>query len=102
MTKFSNNLSDAQLERLAILSEELGEAQQAIGKILRHGYNSWNPEVVGNNTNVSDLEKELGDVLFAIQMLQDAGDVSTTNINARMWEKAEKIKPYLHHQADSQ
>ena len=39
-----NQLSDAQLERLYILSEELGEAQQAVGKILRHGYDSKHPE----------------------------------------------------------
>lgn len=32
-----NQLSPAEAERLALLSEELGEAQQAIGKILRHG-----------------------------------------------------------------
>lgn len=40
MSKFSNKLNDAQSERLALLLEELGEAQQAIGKILRHGYQS--------------------------------------------------------------
>lgn len=33
-----NDLSNAELERLALLLEELGEAQQVIGKILRHGY----------------------------------------------------------------
>ena len=31
-----NKLSDAETERLAILAEEMGEAQQAIGKIIRH------------------------------------------------------------------
>ena len=30
--KFSNGLNDAEAERLAILLEELGEAQQAVGK----------------------------------------------------------------------
>jgi hypothetical protein len=39
--KFSNELSDAEVERLAILAEEMGEAQQCIGKILRHG--EWKP-----------------------------------------------------------
>lgn len=38
-----NGLTPAEAERLALLSEELGEAQQAIGKILRHGYDSSNP-----------------------------------------------------------
>ena len=43
-----NKLTAAQTERLAILSEELGEAQQAIGKIMRHGYDSCNP-LLGND-----------------------------------------------------
>ena len=40
---FSNGLNDAEAERLAILLEEFGEAQQAVGKILRHGYESYDP-----------------------------------------------------------
>jgi len=97
-TKFSNNLTDAQLERLAILSEELGEAQQAIGKIIRHGYHSWDPTVVGSGTNRDDLEKELGDVRYAIGLLCAAGDVEHGNILKRRDEKGDKILPYLHHQ----
>jgi len=100
---FTNGLTRAQEERLAILLEELGEAQQAIGKILRHGYDSCNPLLEpedGNpkTCNREDLEKELGDVRFAIELLQIEKDISRTDTNARMWEKAEKIKPYLHHQ----
>lgn len=38
MSQPFNQLTNAQAERLHILLEELGEAQQAIGKILRHGY----------------------------------------------------------------
>ena len=33
-----NELSPAEVERLAILAEEMGEAIQVIGKVLRHGY----------------------------------------------------------------
>jgi hypothetical protein len=40
MTVNFNGLAPAETERLALLLEELGEAQQAIGKILRHGYES--------------------------------------------------------------
>jgi hypothetical protein len=36
--EYFNSLTPAELERLSLLLEELGEAQQAIGKILRHGY----------------------------------------------------------------
>lgn len=93
-----NKLSDAQHERLAILSEELGEAQQAIGKILRHGYDSCNPYDPSGPDNRADLEKELGDVAFAVDLLIDNGDVSKYFIADRVLLKGEKIKPYLHHQ----
>ena len=100
-----NKLTAAQTERLAILSEELGEAQQAIGKILRHGYESCNPlwpEDDGEGgyerapTNRESLEKELGDVVFAINLL--GNDIHQPTIGRRVLAKAEKIKPYLHHQ----
>ena len=35
-----NNLSNEQLEALAILAEECGEVIQVIGKIIRHGLDS--------------------------------------------------------------
>jgi NTP pyrophosphatase (non-canonical NTP hydrolase) len=97
--KFSNELTDSQLERLAILSEEMGEAQQAIGKILRHGYESHNPDVPKAGwSNRHDLEKELGDVLFAVEMLWVSLDVSGHAVHQRKIAKSDKIKPYLHHQ----
>jgi NTP pyrophosphatase (non-canonical NTP hydrolase) len=95
---FSNKLTDAQLERLAILSEELGEAQQAIGKILRHGYESYNPIVNTGMTNRRELERELGDIDFAIDMLARAKDVSWAGIAMRRDSKIENIKRWLHHQ----
>jgi NTP pyrophosphatase (non-canonical NTP hydrolase) len=95
---FSNRLTDAQLERLAILSEELGEAQQAIGKILRHGYESCNPDGNQSRTNRDDLETELGDVMFAMSLISDAGEVSPIAVCERALIKAKKILPYLHHQ----
>lgn len=95
---FSNELTDAQAERLAILLEELGEAQQAIGKILRHGYESFDPtgKDVGDNRFL--LTRELGDVLTAIELMVTAKDVSEMAIQSRGIEKRWKIKPYLHHQ----
>ena len=56
---FSNELTPAESERLALLSEEMGEAIQAIGKILRHGYESTGPKTIVRNR--TSLEKELGD-----------------------------------------
>ncbi len=97
---FSNELSNAEIERLAILSEELGEAQQCIGKILRHGYESYNPVVDTGMTNRRELERELGDIYEAILMLSRARDVSDVAINKRQAEKRRKIKKYLHHQPE--
>jgi hypothetical protein len=96
--KFSNGLSDAQLERLALLSKEMGEAQQAIGKILRHGYESYNPLVDTGMTNRRELEREIGDVWVASEMVMDAHDVSRAGVIDRANAKKESLKKWLHHQ----
>lgn len=97
-----NGLTPAQHERLAILSEELGEAQQVIGKILRHGYDRWNPDKETESEfppdNRAELERELGDVVHAINLLLDSDDVQGDAIVKRTLLKAAKIRPYLHHQ----
>lgn len=91
-----NKLTPAEAERLALLSEELGEAQQAIGKILRHGYESRHPE--GGPTNRESLERELGDVRCAESLLTEASDLNPANIQAEAFNKSAKVRQYLHHQ----
>lgn len=95
---FSNELGSAEVERLAILSEELGEAQQCIGKILRHGYESYNPIVETGMTNRRELERECGDVFEAILMLCRSGDLNEAGINARQADKRKTMQRWLHHQ----
>ncbi len=102
-----NRLSPAELERLAILGEELGESQQAIGKILRHGYESTNPDAITHENEYPErnrwaLEKELGDVMYAIRSMCEARDLNASAIEQRATKKAEKIKKYLHHQPAKQ
>lgn len=101
-TEFTNGLTDAEAERLAILAEELGEAMQAVGKILRHGYESYDPareEEMGiEGQNRRDLEKELGDLKHAIDRMISADDLDAVAMTRRAAEKAKKIAPYLHHQ----
>ena len=92
-----NQLTPAQAERLAVLSEELGEAQQAIGKILRHGYKSHHPNIP-EITNRNSLEKELGDITFAISMLASMDDINYDKVTRYAFEKQSKIRKYLHHQ----
>lgn len=91
-----NQLTPAEAERLALLAEELGEAIQAIGKILRHGYNSRHPD--GGPTNRELLQSELGDVYAAMDMLSDAGDLDPLAISCAMFRKKERVMQYMHHQ----
>ena len=93
-----HGLNPAQAERLFYLLEELGEAQQAIGKILRHGYESRDPTKATptyddnrggqdcwrntSATNRETLARELGDVQRAINMLLEANDVSSNEMKA--------------------
>lgn len=96
-----NGLSHEQIERLALLSEELGEAQQAIGKILRHGYECHNPFDVTKTTNRAALEKEMGDVLLAMDLLTRSRELDCFAIDQRREDKRLKVQPYLHHQPHS-
>lgn len=95
-----NRLTNAQVERLGLVAEEMGESLQEIGKILRHGYFSSNPSVP-SNTNLENLEVELGDVLAAIDLLAAAGDVSGKRVSSHKSAKLSKLsngQAYLHHQ----
>lgn len=106
-----NQLSPAELERLAYLAEEMCEAGQIIGKIIRHGYESRDPTkavpvtddnrggTIGRHnsspTNRHLLETELGDVLRAVKMMTDAGDLKSD----RLHELSQRLPPlkYMHH-----
>lgn len=99
---FDTKLNDAQRERLALLTEELGEVQMVIGKILRHGYESVHP-VRRDLTNRQDLERELGDVLQAVKMMARAGDINENALEYWRLKKWQKVGRYLHFQgADGQ
>jgi len=94
-----NGLTPAEAERLALLAEECGEVIQAIGKVLRHGYeNSYD----NGETNRAALEREIGDVEAAIDMLIDALDVNTSTIEAAILRKKRAVSKYLHHQENQQ
>lgn len=93
-----NKLNPAEAERLFFLLEELGECQQAIGKILRHGYESVNPLAKDNETNRDALEKEIGDVSCAIQMLHNAKDIDEAVVYERAKIKHGSVKRWMHHQ----
>ncbi len=99
MNKPFNQLTDAEAERLALLLEELGEIQQAIGKILRHGYESTHPAFPDGLTNRQHLQKELGDAAARAQLMVCAGDIDAEYVNECAREKTAK-HAFLHHQDD--
>ena len=90
-----NELTPAEAERLAVLAEEAGEIVQAVGKILRHGYDSCHP--VSGVSNRASLEWELGDFVVSMGMLANTHDVSVEAIEARAAVKDKQIAKYLHH-----
>lgn len=92
-----NGLTPAEAERLALLAEELGECTQAIGKILRHGYESRHPD--GGPTNRESLEKEVADVMVAAKRMINNKDLSINNVNAHEIIKRCSVERYLHHQS---
>lgn len=90
-----------QIERLALLLEEAGEVVQAVGKIQRHGYTSRAPGwQAGDPNNRNDLEREIGNFFFAVELACKAGDISRKRIEAAMLEKKETCSEYLHFQDD--
>ena len=90
-----NLLTPAEAERLALLAEEMGEAIQSIGKVLRHGYESTHPD--GGPTNREALERECGDVRYAMLLLCEARDLDKKRIHDRANIKARTVLKYMHH-----
>jgi NTP pyrophosphatase (non-canonical NTP hydrolase) len=104
VSDFSNDLTEAQIERLAILAEECGEVVQIVGKIIRHGYHTYSPNDPKFTPNRDLLEKELGDLLWIVKKMDDAVDIDfcLDPANAMLQHcfrrKDASAAPYLHHQ----
>jgi hypothetical protein len=89
-------LSAAEIERLALLAEECGEVVQAMGKVLRHGYNSGPAN--GRLSNRVALEREIGDVRAVMELMSDAGDLRPPVVNSWRNEKRSAMRRWAHHQ----
>lgn len=94
---FSNGLTPAENERLALLSEEIAEVQQVIGKIQRHGYQSKNPLEPASGTNRELLENELGHVDHAIRLMKTRGDINMLQVEVALRAKARSVQRWLHY-----
>lgn len=89
-----NELRPDQTERLAMLAEECAEIIQVIGKILRHGYDSYHPDSP-NVTNRDLLNREIVDVLSVIDRVELLDLPERESTIEEAWEK--KLR-YSHHQ----
>jgi hypothetical protein len=93
----SNDLGPAEIERLALLSEECGEVVRVVGKILRHGYESCNPFDPAQTTNRVLLARELGDLEAAITRCIRGSDIPTSEFYQAREAKLHDNR-FLHHQ----
>lgn len=91
-------LTEAEIERLAMLAEEAGEIVQIVGKILRHGYDSRHPDDLSGPDNREMLERELGDLAAVQELMSRDKDVSLLQIDDMRRRKLGRIYNYTHHQ----
>lgn len=93
-------LSSGEIERLAMLAEKCGEVVQAVGKVMRHGWDSSSP--FGGRHNRSALEREIGNVLAVAAMMQDEGDLRRGDIGSWQRTKRAGMAAWTHHQRFSE
>jgi hypothetical protein len=91
-------LSPAELERVAILADQCGQVVQICGKILRHGYESCNPFDARCKPNRLLLEREVGAVRGAIDLLINRGDIDRKEIAVWRRRKRSSLAQWTHHQ----
>lgn len=91
-------LNEAEVERLAKLTEESGEVSQMVGKTLVHGWESRHPRKPEEGTNRERLEQEIGGLLCIVELMASRGDLSYDRIYAAQEQKRREIGRYLHHQ----
>ena len=94
-----NELTPAELELLAHLSEECGEIISIIGKIMRHGYSSVNPDDPEKGSNRVQLENEILDMRRVLTRMYNANHLQAPweekiyyNINNNRWYHHQIIK----------
>lgn len=95
-----NQLTPAEAERLALLTEECAEVIQIVGKILRHGYASCHPDDI-ETPNRTLLTDEIGHIQAALQIMESAGDIHPELIEQSCAAKIQKVRRYLHHNMPS-
>lgn len=108
-----NRLTPAQAERLAMLAEECAEVVQVVGKILRHGYDSYHPNdltpvaaggktellpKMGARDNRRLLSDELTDLEAIVEMMFATCDLTHPRTGSAISEAISKKLAFSHHQ----
>ena len=89
-------LSPAEIERLSMLAEECGEVVQAVGKVLRHGWDCSSP--YGSRTNRVTLEREVGDVRAIVGLMLDSHDLHLAEVQTWQRRKRAAVPKWTHYQ----
>lgn len=96
------SITPAQAERLEMLAEECAEVIQEVTKILRHGFENYNPDepVSDRKTNRQKLHKELLDI-FAVTLAIIGKDLPPIDLleTRSVWQR--KLK-FTHHQSEEE
>ena len=79
----TEKLSEAQLQRLYKLEEELSACLAIVYKILRFDYYSRNPGDPNSSVNSKKLEEELCDLNNALDILFKSGDMQSFNVQKK-------------------
>ncbi len=87
---------------LVCLSEEMGEVQQAIGKILRFGLDDSAPDILNAEPNSQLLVKEIHDVLALIGMVEAELNLTPTfrQRDQMIEKKQEKVERFMDYSRD--
>lgn len=96
MPTIDHDLEPEEAERLSILLEEMGESLQIIGKIQRHGYDNYHPKAP-DITNRMLLEKELGHVTVALDLMCRASDIREDKVVDHAKEKLKTLREWVHY-----
>lgn len=92
-----NKLTEAELERLALLNEDCAEVMHIVSKIIRHGYESTDPTKKDSPTNRKLLEKEMGDLEWSLNFMKRVDDVFALQIIEHRARREFEVGKYLHH-----
>lgn len=98
-----NGLTKGEAERLAWLAEEAGEVVQAVTKILRHGYDSYNPDDRDAGDNRKQLAREILDFCKVVNLMDKKLEfrIFGTGWSHKISTDEIASSKYTHHQTEN-